>query len=315
MTELDYRFVVIAATRDMARKVFNSPAYVKPCVVDVAYKLLGADYWVFLDGPAHIAFRKGLNGLFTRKALQSYLPGQEEVYRRYLRKFLKVTEDAGGKPVPFMPHFRVVMCAVSLRTFCGTYISDEAVKKIADDYYLITAALELVNFPIILPFTKTWYRKRSSDDVLAEFSKASAKSKVRMAVGGEPTCIMDAWIKNSFASKKWLEAEAKGLCTENFGEKPTVLSRESPTTRSLKRFSPSCLPLRMPPAVLQLGCFRPWPSDPTSLTACARKITIFAKATFTQQLTWTSWCQRPTLLQSSGSFSGIGRLSSWCRTR
>jgi len=226
LTKLDYRFVVIAATRDMARKVFNSPAYVKPCVVDVAHKLLGADNWVFLDGPAHIAFRKGLNGLFTRKALQSYLPGQEEVYRRYLRKFLKVTEDAGGKPVPFMPKFREVMCAVSLRTFCGTYISDEAVKKIADDYYLITAALELVNFPIILPFTKTWYGKKSSDNVLAEFSKASAKSKVRMAVGGEPTCIMDAWIKNSFASKKWLEAEAKGLCTENFGEKPTVLSRE-----------------------------------------------------------------------------------------
>lgn len=86
------RFVVIASTRDMARRVFNSPAYVKPCVVDVAHKLLGSDNWVFLDGKAHIDYRKGLNGLFTRKALQSYLPGQEEVYNSYFKRFLEVTK-------------------------------------------------------------------------------------------------------------------------------------------------------------------------------------------------------------------------------
>lgn len=76
----------------MARRVFNSPAYVKPCVVDVAHKLLGSDNWVFLDGKAHIDYRKGLNGLFTRKALQSYLPGQEEVYNSYFKRFLEVTK-------------------------------------------------------------------------------------------------------------------------------------------------------------------------------------------------------------------------------
>lgn len=76
----------------MARRVFNSPAYVKPCVVDVAHKLLGSDNWVFLDGKAHIDYRKGLNGLFTRKALQSYLPGQEEVYNNYFKRFLQVTK-------------------------------------------------------------------------------------------------------------------------------------------------------------------------------------------------------------------------------
>ncbi|KAL2048968.1 hypothetical protein ABVK25_010821 [Lepraria finkii] len=220
-----HKFVVIASTRDMARKVFNSPSYVKPCVVDVAHKLLGADNWVFLDDKAHIDFRKGLNGLFTRRALQSYLPGQEEVYNRYFKRFLQVTKDAGGKSVPFMPEFRELMCAVSLRTFCGYYISDEAVKKIADDYYLITQALELVNFPIILPFTKTWYGKKASDMVLVEFSKACAKSKARMAAGGEPTCIMDAWVRNILASKKWLEAEAEGLSTKNL-EKPSPLLRE-----------------------------------------------------------------------------------------
>lgn len=219
------RFVVIASTRDMARKVFNSPAYVKPCVVDVAHKLLGPTNWVFLDGKAHVEFRKGLNCLFTRNALEAYLPGQEEVYTRYFRHFVEITEQAGGKPVPFMPHFRELMCAVSCRTFVGHYISDEAVKKIADDYYLITAALELVNFPIIIPFTKTWYGKKAAEMVLDEFAKCAAKSKARMAAGGDVTCIMDGWVKSMLESKRWREAEANGTLTPDM-VKPSPLLRD-----------------------------------------------------------------------------------------
>lgn len=208
----------------MARKVLNSPTYVKPCVVDIAHKLLGHDNWVFLDGKLHVDFRKGLNGLFTRKALESYLPGQEEVYKRYFSKFVDVTKSNNGKPVPFMPEFRELMCAVSCRTFVGHYISDEAVKKIADDYYLITVALELVNFPVILPFTKTWYGKKAADMVLTEFAKCAAKSKVRMAAGGDITCIMDGWILQMINSERWREAEAKGSRIEGL-EKPYPLLR------------------------------------------------------------------------------------------
>ncbi|KAJ5052083.1 uncharacterized protein L3040_001843 [Drepanopeziza brunnea f. sp. 'multigermtubi'] len=220
-----HKFVVIASTRDMSRKVFNSPGYVKPCVVDVATKLLGETNWVFLDGKAHVDFRKGLNGLFTRKALETYLPGQDEVYNVYFKRFLKVTEDAGGKPVPYMPEFREVMCAVSCRTFVGHYISDEAIKKIADDYYNITAALELVNFPIIVPFTKTWYGKKAADMVLDEFAKCAAKSKVRMAAGGDITCIMDGWVKSQLDSANYRQRLEKGLPMEGIA-KPSPLLRD-----------------------------------------------------------------------------------------
>jgi C-22 sterol desaturase len=208
----------------MARKVFNSPSYVKPCVVDVAHKLLGADNWVFLDGKAHVDFRKGLNGLFTRKALEIYLPGQHDVYDEYLEKFAQISKDANRKPVPFMPMFRELMCAVSCRTFVGHYISDAAIKKIADDYYNITAALELVNFPIIIPFTRTWYGKKAADMVLAEFAKCAAKSKVRMAAGGEATCIMDAWIKSMIESAEYRKREDAGLPMDGV-TKPSPLLR------------------------------------------------------------------------------------------
>jgi C-22 sterol desaturase len=178
-----------------------------------------------LDGKAHVDFRKGLNGLFTRQALSIYLPGQEAVYDDYMERFLKVTEDAGGKPVPFMSEFREVMCAVSCRTFVGHYLDEAAVKKIADDYYMITAALELVNFPIILPFTKSWYGKKAADMVIAEFSKCAAKSKVRMNADSEVTCIMDGWIKSMVDSKRYRDRMEKGESMEGV-EKPSPFLRE-----------------------------------------------------------------------------------------
>lgn len=218
------RFVVIAASRDMARKVFNSPTFVKPCVVDIAIKLLRPQNWVFLDGKEHVDYRKGLNGLFTRQALKIYLPGQEEVYDKYFENFVHLSQENGGKPIPFMPLFRELMCAVSCRTFVGHYMPDAAVKKIADDYFRITAALELVNFPFILPFTKPWYGKKAADMVLDEFSKCSAKSKARMAAGGSVTCIMDGWVKSMQDSEKYRQKVAKGVEVDP-SEKPAMLLR------------------------------------------------------------------------------------------
>lgn len=206
-----HKFVVIASTRDMARKVFNAPQHVKPCVVDAAFKLLRPTNWVFLDGKPHVDYRKGLNGLFTRQALELYLPGQEEVYNLYFRRFVETSQtEMKGQPTPFMPHFRELMCAVSCRTFVGHYMSEAEVKKIANDYYNITAALELVNFPIIVPFTKTWYGKKAADVVLDVFAKCAAKSKVRMKTGGKIESILDAWVKQMIDSEHYLRRIDKG---------------------------------------------------------------------------------------------------------
>jgi sterol 22-desaturase len=206
-----HKFVVIAATRDMARKVFNSPTYVKPCVVDAAHKLLRPENWVFLDGKEHVEYRKGLNGLFTRQALECYLPGQQEVYREYFAKFLQMTKESNGEPRPVMYELRELMCAVSCRTFVGHYCSKEQVKTIADDYYRITEAMELVNFPVVLPYTKVWYGKKAADKVLEIFANCAAKARVRMRQkGAEPECIMDRWLIQMQESDRYRERIAKG---------------------------------------------------------------------------------------------------------
>jgi len=221
-----HKFVIIASTRDMARKVLNSPAYVKPCVVDVAHKLLRPENWVFLDGKEHVEYRKGLNGLFTRQALETYLPGQQEVYREYFEEFLQMTKEKNGEATPTVFKLRELMCAVSCRTFVGHYMSREQVKRIADDYYNITAALELVNFPMILPFTKTWYGKKASDKVLEAFSNCAAKARVRMRQrGAEPECIMDRWLMQMIESERYRERIAKGEEVPQ-EEKPAMLLRD-----------------------------------------------------------------------------------------
>jgi len=221
-----HKFVVIASTRDLARKVFNSPTYVKPCVVDVAKKILRPTNWVFLDGKAHIDYRRGLNGLFTRTALSQYTRIHEDLYKKYFKRWLQISKDT---PVAqFMPEFREINCALSMRTFVGNYTSDEKIKKIADNYYKITAALDLVNFPIIIPYTRTWYGKKCADMVLAEFSEYAQMSKKHMAAGGQPHCLLDKWVKVMFDYCEYEEKIARGEPLEP-GQKP-------PTTRMFTDF-------------------------------------------------------------------------------
>lgn len=189
-----HKFVVIASTRDLARKVLNSPAYVRPCVVDVAIKLLRPTNWVFKDGKDHLEYRKSLNPLFTKKAIAQYLPAMEKCYDHYLADFVRLSKEEGG-PRPYMPEFREINCANSLRVFCGRYIRDDQIKSVSDNYYRVTAALELVNFPIILPFTKPWYGKKITDMTMSIFEDCAQASKDHIAAGGSVDCVMDAWVK------------------------------------------------------------------------------------------------------------------------
>jgi sterol 22-desaturase len=216
---------VLASDRDIAHKVFKSQSYTKPCLVPVATDIMRPSAWVFLNGKAHAEFRRGLTGLFTNRALSMYSPVQEKVYSDYFDRFVAASAANDGEPMPFMGFFREINCALSCRTFFGDYISQSAVKKIADDFYRVTAALELVNVPfsIYVPFTKVWWGKRIANNVLEEFAKCAGASKARMATGAEPTCVVDQWVVHMMESKRYNERIAAG---EVGVEKPSNLIRE-----------------------------------------------------------------------------------------
>ncbi|CAG8222008.1 unnamed protein product [Penicillium salamii] len=220
-----HRFVVLASDRDIAHKVFKSPSYAEPCIVPIAKDILGHKAWVFLQGRDHAEYRRGLTPLFTNRAMATYLPVQEKVLADYFDKFTAASAGNQGKPMEFMAMFREINCALSCRTFFGDYISQAAVKKIADDFYLATAALELVNVPLSMyvPFTKPWRGKRTADVVHVEFAKCAAACKANMATGAEPKCIVDHWVLHMIESQKYREKVAAG---ETDAEKPTNMIRE-----------------------------------------------------------------------------------------
>ncbi len=226
---LTSRFVVLASDRDLAHKVFKSPTYAEPCIVPMAKEILGHKAWVFLQGKAHTEYRRGLAPLFTNKAISTYLPAQERVLAHYFDKFVAASASNNLQPMAFMTLFREINCALSIRTFFGEYISQDAVKQIADDFYLVTEALELVNVPlsIYIPYTKPWLGKRTADAVHAEFAKAAAACKANMATGAEPTCIVDHWVLHMMESARYYKALSRG---ETDTPKPPNLIREFTNT-------------------------------------------------------------------------------------
>jgi len=81
----------------------------------------------------------------------------------------------------------------SLRVFCGPHIPDHAAQEINDKYWLITRALELVNFPLAVPGTKV-YKAIQARKIAHKWLELAAKnSKISMAAGNEPECMLDAW--------------------------------------------------------------------------------------------------------------------------
>lgn len=204
-----HKFVVIASSRDLARKVLQAPKYVKPCVVDVAVKILRPCNWVFLDGKAHTDYRRSLNGLFTKPALAQYLPTLEILMDKYIDKFVQLSKDVNYEPQVFFHEMREILCALSLKAFCGDYITEDQVRKIADDYYLVTAAMELVNFPIILPFTKPWYGRKTADAAMKIFEECAQMAKEHISKGGKPICVMDAWVQLMHDAKTKTDEESR----------------------------------------------------------------------------------------------------------
>ncbi|THH07939.1 hypothetical protein EW145_g3040 [Phellinidium pouzarii] len=186
-------FIVMAATNEYAMKIFNSPTFAEPCLVHSAKQILQADNWVFLTGKTHVDYRRGLNGLFTRKALGIYCHIQDMIARKHYAMWLKTAEaDSAARPIMFTA--RNMNMETSLRVFCGQHIPDEATIEISDKYWLITRALELVNFPLAVPGTKVYKAIQARKAAHKWLELAAKNSKISMAAGNEPDCMLDAWV-------------------------------------------------------------------------------------------------------------------------
>ncbi|EMD41431.1 hypothetical protein CERSUDRAFT_110011 [Gelatoporia subvermispora B] len=187
-------FIVLASTNDYARKIFNSPTYAEPCLTHSGKQILRPDNWVFLNGKVHVEYRRVLNTLFTRKALGTYLRIMDSITRTHFARWLdEAAKDPSARPIMMVA--RDLNMDTSLRVFCGSHISEAAAKEICDKYWRITVALELVNFPLALPGTKVYRAIQARKAALAHLEHAAASSKLAMASGAEPECMLDHWVR------------------------------------------------------------------------------------------------------------------------
>jgi sterol 22-desaturase len=83
----------------------------------------------------------------------------------------------------------------SLRTFCGPHIAQEAVLIISEQYWSITKAMELVNFPLAVPGTKVYRAIQSRKTAMGYLQNAVRDSKIAMAQGLPTACLLDAWVR------------------------------------------------------------------------------------------------------------------------
>lgn len=219
-------FIVIASSNEYTRKIMNSPTFAEPCLVASAKQVLLKENWlvfdattfsatdfkscrVFLTGKVHADYRRVLNQLFTRKALRYvslshipipmsdsfdsiYLAHQDKISRKYFNEWL---ENTSTEHQSSMVTMRNLNMEASLRVFCGEHIPVEAAKEISDKYWLITQALELVNFPLALPGTKVWNAIQARKVAMNWLTDACRKSKIAMAAGAEPDCLVDEWVR------------------------------------------------------------------------------------------------------------------------
>ena len=122
-----------------------------------------------------------------------YVGIQDAITRKYFKQWLEEAEK-DPSPKPIMMPARDLNMETSLRVFCGPHIPDHAAREIADKYWMITVALELVNFPLAIPGTKVYRAIQARKVALKWLEYAAAESKKAMAAGGEPQCMLDQWV-------------------------------------------------------------------------------------------------------------------------
>lgn len=119
-------------------------------------------------------------------------------------KYFKLwTSDPTIKPM--MMHFRDMNMENSVLTFCGKHISAEGLAEISDKYWLITRALDLVNFPLALPGTRVYAAIQARKAAMKHLQAAVRSSKNTMALGDEPTCLLDRWCQVLIEDKEGVE--------------------------------------------------------------------------------------------------------------
>lgn len=108
--------------------------------------------------------------------------------------FARWLADPKAEHEDIMNKIRDLNMETSLRVFCGSRIPQPAIMEITEQYWLITLALQLVNFPLAIPGTNVYNAKQCRKRAMKHLEEAARLSKIAMAAGETPECLVDEWV-------------------------------------------------------------------------------------------------------------------------
>lgn len=197
-------FTVFVTDAQICRHVFNHNS-ADTLLMDLhpsARNILGNRNIAFLHGPEHKALRKSFLALFTRKALGVYVRKQDEIIRKHIEEWMAM----GGKD-EMRPYVRDLNAFTSQEVFAGPYLDNaEEREKFSEAYKAMTEAFLAI--PLCVPGTAVWKGRQGRFFIIKVLTKAAARSKVRMAAGHEPECLLDFWSQQIL--KECKEADEEG---------------------------------------------------------------------------------------------------------
>ncbi|GIL60159.1 hypothetical protein Vafri_14781 [Volvox africanus] len=191
-------FTIFVTDAALSRYVFshNSEDSLLLCLHPNAEWILGKTNIAFMSGPQHKALRKSFLALFTRKALGLYVLKQDAIIRQNFDEWMSMSG-----PLEVRPLIRDLNAFTSQMVFVGPYLDDPQERdQFSAAYRAMTDGF--LTFPLLLPGTGVWKGRQGRKFVVKVLTKAAARSKVRMAAGKEPECLLDFWTKQILSDMK-----------------------------------------------------------------------------------------------------------------
>lgn len=191
-------FTIFVTDAALSRHIFsqNSNDTLLMALHPNAEWILGKNNIAFMSGPTHKALRKSFLALFTRKALGVYVLKQDGIIRDHFAQWMQIPG-----PREIRPFIRDLNAWTSQEVFVGPYL-DNAEERAAfsDAYRAMTDGF--LAFPLLLPGTGVWKGRQGRYYIIKVLTKAAARSKIRMAEGHEPACLLDFWTKQILSEVK-----------------------------------------------------------------------------------------------------------------
>ncbi|XP_010540564.1 PREDICTED: cytochrome P450 710A1 [Tarenaya hassleriana] len=186
------KFIVYIRDTELSHQIFSN---VRPDAFFLVghpfgKRLFGEHNLIYMFGEDHKSIRRQIAPNFTPKALSTYSDLQQIVILRHLRRWEELSR--GGGAVALRQLVRDLNLETSQTVFAGPYLDQKAREKFRTDYNLFNVGT--MALPVDFPGFAFGKARRAVTRLAKTLAVCAEKSKARMAMGKDPSCLIDFWM-------------------------------------------------------------------------------------------------------------------------